>query len=195
MTLGAGDIPGWITALVAIGGVLYGGYNLRRLTLDRRRIQADRIYFGLEFDRSGPPSTTVHVMNLSDAPITLVQVFFAEYPGFLGESGLPWSEGWSKSALMVGDQWNFELEFPADLDLIVGYTSFTDATNRTWYKLSNGKLYSHGSHPGIFDRWRFFLPTWVVRLRTVGMSPEAENQWLRRYGFLGGLFRWGFGKF
>lgn len=186
MYLDPGDLPGWITALIALGGVIYGSYNLRSLILDRRRQQADKIYFGLEFDRAGRPSTTIHVMNLSDAPITLVQLLFVDYPE------RTWSAQWNRSALMMKDDWTVELEAPETFPVVVGYVSFTDATNRTWYKLSNGKLYSFDSHPGALARWRFFPPDWLVHLRTVGLSPEAKAQWLRRYGFHGGLFRWGF---
>lgn len=171
MYLDPGDLPGWITALIALGGVIYGSYNLRSLILDRRRQQADKIYFGLEFDRAGRPSTTIHVMNLSDAPITLVQLLFVDYPE------RTWSAQWNRSALMMKDDWTVELEAPETFPVVVGYVSFTDATNRTWYKLSNGKLYSFDSHPGALARWRFFRRTGWFTSELLGC-----RQRLRRSG-------------
>ncbi|MCQ9165469.1 hypothetical protein [Arthrobacter sp. STN4] len=182
-----GDLPSWITMFIALGGVIYGGYNLRKLTLDRRRGQADRVYFGIEFD-DGNQRDIIHVMNLSDAPITAVQLYFCDYPA------RQWEAQASRPLLMMGNDWEMDLRYPEGLQLVLGYVSFNDASNRTWYKLSNGKLYSDRSHPGIFAQLRYFPGGWVIRVRTWRLKSEQKEDWLRENGFVGGLFRWGFAK-
>ena len=187
MKVGLGDLPGWITACIALGGVLYGAYNLRKLTLDRQRTQADKIYFGFEFDDLDG-RTGIHVLNLSDMPITLVELYFRDYPEWT------WSKRFMKPLLMMGDDWGLDLHYPQDLTMVLGYVSFTDASNRTWYRLSNGKLYSHNSHPGTLTRLRFFPGKLTTRVRTFQMKPEQKDEWLKHHGFIGSLFRWGFDK-
>ncbi|MDJ0353378.1 hypothetical protein [Pseudarthrobacter sp. PH31-O2] len=185
MDLNFGDLPGWITTLLAIGGVLYGGYNLKKLTRERQREQANRIYFGSEFDDH---RTFTHVINLSDAPITSVSLYFREYPKWT------WQEHASRPLLMMGDDWKRELLYPDNIPLVVSYVAFTDAANRHWYKLSNGKLWSYDDHKSLHARVRYFPSTWMIKLRTYGMTPTQRDAWLRNHGFIAGLFRWGFGK-
>lgn len=184
MNIDLGDLPTWITALVAVGGVVFGGYNLRKLRLDRQRQQADRIYFGYEFIDD---NDFVNVMNLSDAPITNLLLYFCDYPE------RAWKTTASRPLLLMSDQWKMELRYPDEMQLIVGYLEFDDASGRTWCRLSNQKLYASKRYPGILARIRFFPGPLIIALRTWRMSSDEKNNWLRRNGFVGGLLRWGFG--
>lgn len=186
MSVDLGDLPGWITTAIALGGVLFGGYNLRKLTRDRMRTQAERVYFGHEFKADS--HTIVHVINLSDAPVTNLELYFRSYPEF------SWEDRTRKSLLMMNEEWEIDLNYPDDVSWVMSYVSFTDASNRTWYKMSNGKLYAHDVRPNVFLRLRYFIPTWLINLRTWHLSPSEKEAWLVKHGFLGGLFRWAFGK-
>lgn len=185
MTLDLGDLPGWITTIIALGGVFYGGYNLKKLTRERQREQARKVYYGFEYVEG---RTVTHVMNLSDAPITDVRLYFREYPRW------SWSDHATKPLLMMGDDWERELHFPDHIQLVVSFVEFNDASNRHWYKLNNGKLWSFDEPLSLYARVRYFPNDWMIKIRTLKMNPDQKDAWLRKNGFIAGLFRWGLGK-
>ncbi|WJY00838.1 hypothetical protein [Curtobacterium sp. 458] len=168
MSVDMGDLPGWVTAGIALGGVVFGGWNLRSLAVTRLRAQADRVYLDYEFEY-GEVLSRIHVLNLSDAPISSVEVFVRTYPEWT------WDDSARKSRLLMQEGWELLLRYPGTASWVMSYVSFTDATGRRWYRMSNGKLYTYRLLPSRLASIRYFLPDWYVKLRTRGMGERRNG--------------------
>lgn len=159
MSLGLGDLPGWITAIVAIGGVLYGAFNLRAIRQQRETAQASRVYITIssestvamtvsddapvltdeELQREEFRRETVTVYNSSDEPVMDVAVS-VHFGGQVFSSEVV-------NLLEPGAKWSTSFERFASQEIGHSFALFRDSAGARWNRYLNGELIGERTSP------------------------------------------------